>query len=83
MLDIPKLGVPLINDAIHRMAQECQDADVFEANLEILETCKALTAKTELKQALNETSRNGIDLVNREKDVQRSLIESVVVRRMR
>lgn len=82
MLDIPKLGVPLLNDAIHHFARDCEDADDFEAGLASLETCKALTMKTTLKQGIRETSRSSEEEVQREKAVQQAVIETVIVRRM-
>lgn len=82
MLDIPKLGVPLLNNIITHVAENTEDADSFELALSILETCKGLVEKTELKQALTARSKTGGEYIAKERAVQISMMEPLIVRRM-
>jgi hypothetical protein len=82
MLDIPKIGVPLINGIISRVAEYNEDPAEMEQTIAVLETCKALTADTELKRGIKALSKSSKEYVQREKDVQKSLMETLFVRRM-
>ena len=82
MLDIPKLGLELLNGAIAHLARVEDDSQDFEDSVALLERCKGLVGRTELKMALTATSDGGVDYVKREKDVMHSLMETSQVMRM-
>ena len=83
MLDIPKLGLDLLNRILGRVAENEQDSITFDDATEVLENCRALVEQTPLKAALAATAKGSNDLVRREREVQHSLMESFEVRRMK
>lgn len=83
MLDIPKLGLDLLNRVEQRIAENAEDADGFEDGCACIGALRGLVdPRSEVKQALSATAKNHEDLIRREKDVVRSLMETFVVRRM-
>lgn len=82
MLDVPKLGLDYLNGALTYIAQVSEDSDELESCAEVIDNCKALVAETPLKVGLTAISESSTDRVNRERDVQRSLMEVFEVRRM-
>ena len=83
MLDIPKLGLDLLNRVEHRIAEQSEDSEAYEDSCACLVACRGLVdPRSDVKQALSATAKNHEDLIRREKDVVRSLMETVVVRRM-
>jgi hypothetical protein len=83
MLDIPKLGLDLLNRIEARFAESAETEEEFEVGTACLEGLRGLVdPRSEVKQALSATAENGTDYVKREKDVMRSLMETTLVRRM-
>lgn len=83
MLDVPKLGLDLLNRMARRVAESSETADEYEQAIACIDGLKALVdPRTELKRALTATSKSGSDYVRRERDVMHSLMETVQVREM-
>ena len=82
MLDIPKLGLDLLNRVEARFAESAETAEEFEDGCACIEGLRGLVdTKSDVKRALSATAENGTDYVRREKDVMRSLMETTLVRR--
>jgi hypothetical protein len=75
MLDIPSLGMSMLNNALTHLAETTEDADTYESATEIIETCRGLVGRTPLKKALSEIAENAEDYVRREKDITRECME--------
>ena len=83
MLDIPKLGLELLDRIEFRIAQGAQTSEEYEDSTNCIESLRGLVdPKSEIKQALSATAEDHQDYVTREKDVMRSLMETDTVRRM-
>ena len=83
MLDIPKLGLDLLNRIEARFAESADTAELFEDGEACIEGLRGLVdPKSDVKRALSATAENGTEYVKREKDVMRSLMETTLVRRM-
>lgn len=83
MLDIPKLGLDMLNRMASRVAEVSETSDEFDQSIACIEGLKALVdPKSQLKRALTATSTDSKDYVRRERDVMRSLMETVQVKEM-
>lgn len=82
MLDVPKLGLELLNNALTHCAATSESSEEYEECEALIEGLKVLVAPSPLKLGLMATSKGSADHVRREKDVQRSLMEVLEVRRM-
>jgi hypothetical protein len=82
MLDIPKLGLRYLDNALSHIAEVSEDSEEYEDAFALISGLKALVGPTILRLALTETATDGNDHVSRERDVQRSLMEVEEVRKM-
>jgi hypothetical protein len=82
VLNIRKLGRQHLNSIIRSVAENSDDSDELEISLAILETCKGLVEGTQLSEALTATAENAADHLQRERDVVRSLMDTMIVRTM-
>lgn len=83
MLDVPSLGQDLLLRVQSRVAENCPDADEFEAVDTIIEALKMLVEPTELRRGILATARSSADKIRREKDVLHALTDTLVARDMR
>jgi len=82
MLDVPNLGLDLLNRAMTYVAQTEEDSEIFEQSMTILETAKNLVDRTPLRKALSAVAKNSADYIQRERDVMTSMLQVDGVMRM-
>ncbi len=50
MIDIPKLGLELLNNATHHLAASEDDPDVYEESMVYFDTARKLVGRTKLRE---------------------------------
>lgn len=82
MLELPTLGLQILDNVEFSFAQTCDDGADLDRVCLTIDACRGLLRKNRLSIALTKTSQGFNDKVRREKDVVHSLMEVEIVKGM-
>lgn len=82
MIDVPKLGLDLLNRALSHVAEGSDDPGEYEDSEALIESLRGMVGHTELREALTELAESHDDQLRREHDVIESTMKVEHVKRM-
>lgn len=77
MLDIPALGINLLNRILGRIAENEEDSEAYESSEAIIEGCRILVRPSRVREAIKSLTYTHDEQIHSEKLVVRSLMESL------